>query len=161
MAGQNSPITVLIVEDDSISRSALAWLLEELGFHPVAVGDLAAARQILATLTPHILILDLVLPDGSGTDLLAEIRRARRPITVAVVTGLTDQLKLHEVTAWKPEAIFGKPVDVDDFDDWLVKQLSNFALTTSQNMQQQPPADPPVPPTPPPTKPAKRKRKNR
>jgi DNA-binding NarL/FixJ family response regulator len=93
---------------------------------------LASAREILARQTPQILILDLALPDGNGIDLLAEVRRARRPITVAVVTGVTDKLKLHEVTAWKPDAIFGKPVDVDDFDDWLVKQLSTFALTASR-----------------------------
>ena len=129
---------LLVVEDDSISRSALAWLLKELGFQPLVAGDMPAARDVLGTTTPQVLILDLVLPDGNGIDLLAEIRRAHRPITVAVVTGVTDQLKLHEVMAWKPEAVFRKPLDVDDFDNWLVKQLSNFALAVSRESQEKP-----------------------
>lgn len=131
-SGLGSPITVLIVEDDSTSREALAWLFTELGFYPIGVSDLAAARRVLDTKTPRILILDLMLPDGNGIDLLAEIRKARRPIIVAVVTGMTDLLKLRELMAWKPEAIFAKPLDVDEFDDWVVKQLSNFALPASR-----------------------------
>ena len=94
MTVDNPPsITVLIVEDDNISRSALSWLLKELGFQSIAVGDLAAAREVLGRITPHIMILDLILPDGNGIDLLAEIRNARRPIMVAVVTGITDELR--------------------------------------------------------------------
>jgi DNA-binding response OmpR family regulator len=143
MTAENPQITVLIVEDDSISRSALAWLLKELGFQSLAVGDLASARKALAeTPPPQIMILDLMLPDGNGVDLLAEVRQARLPVTVAVVTGITDELKLHEVTAWKPDAIFGKPVDVDDFDDWLVKQLSSFALTSSRGTMNEKAAPP-------------------
>jgi DNA-binding response OmpR family regulator len=136
MGAEIPPNTVLVVQEDSISRSALAWLLKELGFQSIVAGDLAAAREVLGTTTPQVLILDLMLPDGNGTELLAEIRRAHWPITVAVVTGVTDQLKLHELMAWKPDAIFGKPLDVHDFDDWLVKQLSNFALASLRESQE-------------------------
>jgi DNA-binding response OmpR family regulator len=123
--------SVLIVEGDSISRAALRWLLEDLGFEAVAVSDLAGARQAIARKTPEILILDLNLPDGDGIDLLAEIRAARSAVVVAIVTGITNSLKLHEVTALKPDALFGKPIDIDDFDNWLVKQLANFALAST------------------------------
>jgi DNA-binding response OmpR family regulator len=139
MAGDENriPTKVLIVEDDSISRAALQWLLEDLGFAPVSVGDLAGAREYLSRITPEILILDLSLPDGDGTEILCEIRAAKRPIVVAVVTGITNTLKLHDVTALKPEALFGKPVDIDDFDDWLVKQLANFAMAASKTPDSQ------------------------
>lgn len=119
-------IEVLIVEDDRSSRAALKTLLKSLQFKPLAVADLASARKELARSTPKILILDLMLPDGNGTDLLAEIRQAKKAIRVAVVTAVTDTLRLHEVTAWNPEALFGKPIDVADFDDWLVKQRAEL-----------------------------------
>ena len=124
-------VPVLIVEDNSMSRAALTWLLKELGFDPVAVGDLASAREALALATPRILILDLMLPDGFGTELLAQVRREGRDIKVAVVTAVTDAIKLEEVTALKVDAVFGKPMDIDDFDDWLVKQLATFSLDAS------------------------------
>jgi CheY-like chemotaxis protein len=120
------PVVVLLVDHDSSDRSALAWLLNELGFHPIVAGDLATARKVLGKTTPQIMILNLMLPDGNAIDLLAEIRRAGRSITVAVMTAVTPELKLQELMPLKPDAIFGYPVDIDDFDDWLVKHLSNF-----------------------------------
>lgn len=125
MFASNSPVPVLVVEDDAASRKTLVVLLKRLNFAAEAVADLASARQHLANSAPKILILDLMLPDGDGTELLAEIRRAQRPITVAVVTGVSNQLKLHEVTAWKPDALFGKPIDIADFKDWLAKSSGN------------------------------------
>jgi two-component system response regulator QseB len=129
MKHQQKRLSVLIVEDDSVSRTALNWLLADLGFDPIAVGTLAEARKALALTNPNIVILDLMLPDGDGTSLLASIRNARLPIKVAVVSAVTDQLRLHEITALGPDALFGKPLDLDDFDDWLVKQLSDFSLS--------------------------------
>ena len=117
-------VPLLIVEDDPMSRKALMALTRKMKFDAEAVPDLASARRHLAEKTPAILILDLMLPDGDGTELLAEIRRAKLPIIVAVVTGVSNQLKLHEVTAWKPDALFGKPIDVADFEDWLTKTRS-------------------------------------
>ena len=38
-------VSVLIVEDDSTSRKALTWLLKELGFDPVVVGDFGIGAQ--------------------------------------------------------------------------------------------------------------------
>jgi CheY-like chemotaxis protein len=116
---------VLIVEPDSSNQLALVGLLKKLGLQSTVVTNLEAARKSLATTTPRIMILNLKLPDGNGIGLLAEIRRAKQPITVAVVAALTQQLNLNELMALKPNAVFGNPVDVDDFEDWLVKQNSN------------------------------------
>jgi DNA-binding response OmpR family regulator len=133
-SGKNHRNSVLIVEDDSISRAALTWLLKDLGFRPVMAEDLTSARLYLARHTPDIVILDLMLPDGDGTELLAEIRRDKKPIKVAVVTAVTDRLRLHEVTALSPDALFGKPIDLEDFDAWLVKLLSEFAMGSRDSL---------------------------
>jgi DNA-binding response OmpR family regulator len=113
----------LIVEPDSGNCSALAGLLKRLGMQATVVDDLAAARKFLSTTTPQFVILNLMLPDGNGIDLLAEIHHTKRPIKVAVVAAVTQQLNLNELMALRPNAVFGNPVDVDDFEDWLVKQI--------------------------------------
>ena len=90
-------------------------------------------RKVLSRMSPQILILDVMLPDGLGTELLADIRAEGRAMTVAVVTAVTDPVELAEITALKVDAIFGKPMDIDDFDHWLVKQLANFAMDAARN----------------------------
>ncbi len=56
------------------------------GFSPEAVTSLDDARGALAAGQFDAVVLDLMLPDGSGLDLLAELRAARDPVPVLVLT---------------------------------------------------------------------------
>ena len=64
-------------------------------------------------------ILDLNLPDGSGTELLRKIRDENLPIKVAVTTGRTDRLLMAEVSQLQPDAFFTKPVDLMELMCWV------------------------------------------
>jgi len=65
---------VLIVDDSMTVRMHLQELFERSGFHPVAVPSLAAARTSLADGVYDLVVLDILLADGSGLDLLQELR---------------------------------------------------------------------------------------
>ena len=57
------------------------------------------------------MILDIMLPDGSGVQLLQEIRGAGLNVRVAIVTGLADNpAVMSQLKAVKPDAIFSKPL---------------------------------------------------
>ena len=56
-----------------------------------AVGDLAAARQLLATHAPDVLLTDLGLPDGSGIDLIREAARAHPGTDIMVISVFGDE----------------------------------------------------------------------
>ena len=64
-------------------------------------------------------ILDLSLPDGSGTELLRQIRDANLPIKVAVTTGKLDRSLMAEVSQLQPDAFFTKPVDLQELMCWV------------------------------------------
>lgn len=130
-------LRVLVVEDDAASQSALVRLLKGMRFAASSADSLAAARREIAEAEPDLLILDLYLPDGDGTDLLAEIRTQRRAIKVAVVTAVSDRLKLHEVTRWNPDALFGKPIDIADFRNWLAVQQSQRFISVELHTHRQ------------------------
>jgi two-component system, NtrC family, sensor kinase len=70
---------VLIVDDSLTVRMDLADTFEAAGFRPLLCGSLAEARRALAAQTVALAILDVRLPDGSGVDLLEELRQ--RPET--------------------------------------------------------------------------------
>ena len=81
---------IFLLEDHSWFRKALADLLErELGFEVVAqAGSLAEARKEAARKSERIdlAVVDLLLPDGIGTELIRDLRAASPGVPVLVLT---------------------------------------------------------------------------
>src|SRR5258706_2485190 len=76
----------LVVDDELNSLSALAELVENEGFATVTAGTLADARARLAQTPPDVVLVDLMLPDGSGLDILPELDPTHRA-EVILITG--------------------------------------------------------------------------
>lgn len=72
--------TIFLVEDDEYIRDGLVSVLTGEGYRVTACGSLAAARAALSRpdAAPDLLILDVLLPDGSGFSLCTEVRKTRR-----------------------------------------------------------------------------------
>ncbi|MBK6519398.1 MAG: response regulator transcription factor [Polyangiaceae bacterium] len=75
---------ILIVEDEPAISESLAYALKRDGFEVSQAGTLIAARAILAS--AELVLLDLMLPDGSGFDILHEARRAARGPAVIILS---------------------------------------------------------------------------
>jgi DNA-binding response OmpR family regulator len=67
-------MTVLVVDDSLTVRMNLSEILEAAALPAVACATLAEARQALANERFSLVILDILLPDGDGIELLTEIR---------------------------------------------------------------------------------------
>ncbi|GGH51084.1 response regulator [Frigidibacter albus] len=105
---------VLIIEDDAVLRDGLQVGLRLAGFSPESVGSLEDARGALRATRFEVLVLDLMLPDGSGLDLLAELRRARDPVPVLVLTARDrpgDKVRGLDLGA---DDYLGKPFDLEE-----------------------------------------------
>lgn len=68
---------VLVVDDSLTVRMDLVETLDQAGIPAVPSGTLAEARRALETKPIAVVVLDLVLPDGDGLELLRELRRER------------------------------------------------------------------------------------
>ncbi len=77
----------LIVEDDPDAAEMLAELIKGEGFSTATAHSLAEARQQIALREPDLVLLDLVLPDGSGMELFAEKPEAFAGSEVVMITG--------------------------------------------------------------------------
>ena len=109
--------TILIVEDDPLIREGLVRLLAKLGYSTIAVETVAEALTKLDGAT--YVILDLNLPDGIGTTVLARIRAEHRPIRVAISSGTTEQTVLEEARKHQPDAMLEKPIKIPALLEWL------------------------------------------
>ena len=86
--------TVFLVDDDSSSVDLYSKGLEQAGFKTAAALDAAKAREALENLSPDLMILDLMLPQRGGLELLqairADIRHKNTPILVLSNAYLPD-----------------------------------------------------------------------
>lgn len=81
---------ILLVEDDpSVSRS-LVYALRLERFEVILVGDGAAALRSAVAIPFDLIILDLLLPERSGDQVLKHLRDANVQTPVIILTGLLD-----------------------------------------------------------------------
>jgi len=86
-------LSVLLVEDDTNTRMMLEKAVNEHARLNVtaAVGTFAAGCKELDRDQPDVLLVDLGLPDGDGTDLIREIYRRGFSTDVMVITVFGDE----------------------------------------------------------------------
>ncbi len=121
---------ILVVEDEESYRDALDVGLGVEGFVVVGARTIAEARQQLAVAKPDLVLLDVMLPDGSGLDFCRELYDTTRvPVVmvtarsseVDVVVGLeigaadyvTKPFRLRELVA-RIRAVLRRPLSDDD-----------------------------------------------
>ena len=65
---------ILVIEDEPDIRTTLEYNLRKDGFDVIGVGSLGEARAAMNSSSFSMILLDLMLPDGSGLDLCREIK---------------------------------------------------------------------------------------
>jgi CheY-like chemotaxis protein len=113
---------ILVVEDDAPTREVIGELLGARGYAVASAVDGAQARDWVAASLPELVILDLVLPEVSGFELLAEWRASPRTadIPIFVLTGKDLSEEEEKYLRNHAESLFRKQ---QPWQEALVKQL--------------------------------------
>jgi DNA-binding NtrC family response regulator len=83
-------LRVRIADDEELIRKSLVKLLSAEGYTVDAVGSAAEVLESVRRDPPHVLILDLRLPDGSGLELLPRLKAMSPEMKVVVITAFGD-----------------------------------------------------------------------
>ena len=79
---------VLLIEDEESISEPLSAALGREGFDVVVAGTAAAGRDAFQARSPDLVLLDIMLPDGDGRDILREIRATSRvPVVLLTARG--------------------------------------------------------------------------
>ena len=79
---------VLLVEDERSIAEPLSDALRREGFEVHVAGSAAAGIEMFSAQPPDLVLLDVMLPDGDGRDVLREIRqRSRTPVLMLTARG--------------------------------------------------------------------------
>lgn len=86
-------ITILIVDDEQPIRDMLRMALELADFHCLEAEDAHQAHGLIVDHSPHLVLLDWMLPGGSGIELLRRLKRedASAEIPVIMLTAKTEE----------------------------------------------------------------------
>lgn len=100
-------VSVLVVEDEEDIRNLVVLHLRRAGFAVLSAGDGAQALKLAHAHRPPVVLLDLMLPDMSGTDICAALRAApeTRDTFVIMVTARSEE----------EDRIAGFEVGADDY----------------------------------------------
>lgn len=82
--------TILIIDDDPLVSESLGRVVERLGHRAVSAARIAEALQAVRAQDFDIVFCDVHMPDGSGLDILPDIRVAPSAPEVVIITGLGD-----------------------------------------------------------------------
>jgi len=78
---------LLIIDDEPDASEFMKLLVEPRGYLVRTALNAAEARQVLETWQPEIILMDLMLPDADGLELLREFKEASPESQVIMVTG--------------------------------------------------------------------------
>jgi CheY-like chemotaxis protein len=118
---------ILLVEDESDTRDNLKFLIESEGYVVTTAPDGREAFELMCRgAPPDLVVLDLLLPQMTGWELLAEMRKVERfsKIPVVVISGVEADLMPET-----PEIAerMRKPIEVDHLFRVLEKYLATNA----------------------------------
>ncbi len=103
---------ILLVEDNEKILNGNKRMLSWEGYTVDTATTIEAARVCISANTPHIIILDIMLPDGSGLDFMKSLRRSSASdIPILLLTGLGGQEDIIKGLSDGSDDYMTKPYD--------------------------------------------------
>ena len=118
---ERKSLRILLVEDHEDTNRSLTQLLRRRGYHVEPAHNIAKALDVAATSEFDVLVSDIGLPDGTGVDLIQQLK-ATRPIFGIALTGFgmeEDIQKSHDGGFYHHLI---KPVDLNKLDS-IIQQV--------------------------------------
>ena len=112
---------ILVVDDEADVRRFLTAVLQKRGYETVIAEDGRKAFEIAERERPDLIILDLQMPDQTGTDFYRRLMKHKdlQNTPIIVVSGLAGR----HLAVREPIAVFDKPIDPEAFGSTVDRAL--------------------------------------
>ncbi len=105
---------ILVVDDEAPIRELLAAYLTKYGYEVVTAASGAEAQRLADGETVHLAILDVVLPDTDGMELLAQLKQGHPNLPAVLLTGIGfDEELLQEAQRCGAAGYVSKALPLD------------------------------------------------
>src|ERR1051325_3032411 len=114
MPPKNTNELILVVDDDEVIRWTLREALQSWGFATVEAASAAEAVKQFQAELPAAALLDIDLPDGSGLDVLREIKREHPEAIAIMITGNVQVDNTISALRGGAYDFIGKPINLEE-----------------------------------------------
>ena len=106
-----NPGLVLIIDDDEQFCRSMSRIIERLECSTrIATGG-AEGLELVVREVPDLIFLDLVMPEMTGPQFLAELRKIHPDLPVVIVTGYPESELMREAAGYAPVMLLAKPIE--------------------------------------------------
>jgi CheY-like chemotaxis protein len=116
---------ILIVDDSETNLVLLEAILEDEGYNVQKAYSVREAVELLTKSVPHLILLDLLMPNENGFDLLKKLKSGENYnyIPIIIVTAFANQENKIIAKSLGAEDVIEKPIDIPEFLDKVNKAL--------------------------------------
>jgi CheY-like chemotaxis protein len=117
---------ILIIEEDENVGAVFEQSLQRAGYHATRVSTVARGLALIFEQMPDLIILDWLLPDMNGLDLVRYVRKQKTPKRVAliVVSSATAGYQMQQALNAGADMFLGKPLAVEELIKSVGKTLN-------------------------------------
>src|ERR1041385_5341119 len=126
-----SEISLLLVDDEESFRKLVGKELSRAGYRVTTAGTLQEARSFLVKQNFHLVLLDVRLPDGSGLDLLSEIKESWPASEVIMLTAYGTVEEAIRAMKEGAQDFLTKPCKLGELEAVLEKAVQRQNLQRS------------------------------
>lgn len=120
--------TVLIVDDEQNAQDFISEFLQGRGYETISAGTLQEAREHLQQGNADVIILDVLLPDGSGPSLLEETQHILNRPPIILLTAHGDIEMAVEAMKNGATDFLQKPIRLAQVDKSVERAMKNVSM---------------------------------
>lgn len=128
----NANPTILVVDDEWLNRELIEGLLSAYDYTVVLANDANMAHQMLTKALPHLIVMDVRMPDVDGYTLCKQVktdpRTAHIPVIMITALEMTDKEKQNITDAGADDAVSRMTVTTG-----LIKTVERYLPSTLAN----------------------------
>ena len=126
VAGQDVKHRILVVDDDRDTVDGLAILLRHFGYEARAAYSGSEAIAVVDTFDPHVVMLDIAMPDISGYEVARLIREREPGRYIIAATGYAMAADRHRAISEGFDAHLAKPMTSEQLLDAIRQSVASI-----------------------------------
>ncbi len=126
---------ILIIDDEEAVRFALRDILVHEGYTTDSASSIGEAKKKIKSSCFHLVLLDLLLPDGNSIDWIEKLREENPNMFIIIVSGVTDISVAVEAMKKGADNYLTKPIDTEELRTIIGKGLEFYSVRKTSNRQ--------------------------
>lgn len=116
-----SAALILIVEDEEPIAQALAYIVHDCGYTSLIATNGKQALQILEEQSPNLILIDLMMPQMNGRELIAILRQSEVPPPPLILMSAAGKRYIADAGA---DDVMAKPFDIVEVEELLRRYVN-------------------------------------